>query len=422
MKSFQKICLSLITMISIGAFAQEFDANIQLRPRYEYRNGYKSLLKDTDLPTSFISQRSRVNFNFKQEKLKVKLTMQNVRTWGDVATKTLTDKNGVALFEAWAQYDFDADWSAKVGRQVISYDNQRIFGESDWNQEGQSHDAAVLSFHPKNNQLDLGIASNAAAENLLEPTTAYTTNYKQMQYAWYHTNFDKLGMSLLVLNTGYQYLNTTADLKIANSQTYGTFLTYKTTKWDTNLGLYGQSGKKIAGTDTNKLNTYYVGINLGYAVNTNFKAALGYELLSGKNQDDTSTDNKSFTPLFGTNHGFNGYMDYFYVGNHLNTVGLQDIFLKLNYTQNKWQFNLTPHLFSAPAKVYKAGNKLSSDLGTELDFTTSYAVQKDVTFSAGYSQMFASSTLKYLKGADNSLTNNWAWVMVSISPRIFTSK
>ncbi|PWA04673.1 hypothetical protein DB895_10410 [Flavobacterium psychrotolerans] len=420
-----KISLSLLGLVGLSSYGQEFDANIQLRPRYEYRNGFKTLLKDNDLPTSFISQRSRINFNFKQEKLKVKLTLQNVRTWGDVATKTTADKNGIGLFEAYAQYDFNAKWSARIGRQVISYDNQRIFGEIDWAQEGQSHDAAVFSYHPTNHQLDFGIASNANAENLLEPATAYTTNYKQMQFAWYHTQFGKLGMSLLVLNTGYQYAKTSTELNIANSQTYGTFLTYKTGKWDTNLGLYGQSGKKInaVSTDTNTLNAYYAGLNLGYAVNPNFKATLGYELLSGKNQNDTSSDNKSFTPIFGTNHGFNGYMDYFYVGNHLNSVGLQDVFLKLNYTHNKWQFNLMPHLFSAPAKVYKAGNKLSGNLGTELDFTTSYAVQKDITFTAGYSQMFASSTLKFLKGGiNNSYTNNWVFVMVSINPRIFTSK
>ena len=32
--------------ISIGLQAQEFDANLQLRPRYEYRNGYKTLLPE----------------------------------------------------------------------------------------------------------------------------------------------------------------------------------------------------------------------------------------------------------------------------------------------------------------------------------------------------------------------------------------
>ncbi len=42
MKLYQKIGLSLFLMIGTGAFAQELDANLQLRPRYEYRNGFKA--------------------------------------------------------------------------------------------------------------------------------------------------------------------------------------------------------------------------------------------------------------------------------------------------------------------------------------------------------------------------------------------
>jgi hypothetical protein len=65
---------------------------------------------------------------------------------------------------------------------------------------------------------------------------------------------------------------------------------------------------------------------------------------------------------------------------------------------------------------------MDSYLGTELDFTTSYALQKDITASAGYSQMFGSTTLERLKGGNASNTNNWVWVMVSFSPRIFATK
>ena len=91
-------------------------------------------------------------------------------------------------------------------------------------------------------------------------------------------------------------------------------------------------------------------------------------------------------------------MDYFYVGNHQNSVGLQDAYLKLNYTQNKWQFTLMPHVFSAPNTVLDAANKkMDSYLGTELDFTASYTLQKDIVASAGYSQMFGSATLERLK-------------------------
>ena len=68
MKSLKTIGLSLLGMISLTTYAQEFDVNLQLRPRYEYRNGFKSLMPIGENSTSFVSQRSRLNFNFKQEK------------------------------------------------------------------------------------------------------------------------------------------------------------------------------------------------------------------------------------------------------------------------------------------------------------------------------------------------------------------
>lgn len=149
-----RIILSLLFLgFSAAMQAQEFDANLQLRPRFEYRNGYKTLLPEGQEGTSQISQRSRLNLNFKQDDLIVKLTFQNIRTWGDVPTTTTADKNGVAIFEAWAQYNFTEKWSARVGRQVLSYDNQRIMGEIDWLQQGQSHDAVLVTFRPKTSSL-----------------------------------------------------------------------------------------------------------------------------------------------------------------------------------------------------------------------------------------------------------------------------
>lgn len=420
MKLLKIIGLSFLGMLSMGAYGQALDVNLQLRPRYEYRNGFKSLLPNGEKATSFISQRSRLNLNYKQEKLKSKVTFQNIRTWGDVATTAQADKNGIALFEAWAQYDFNAKWSARIGRQVISYDNQRIFGEIDWAQQGQSHDAAVITFHPINHQLDLGFALNASAENLLEPKTAYATNYKSMQYAWYHTQLSKLNLSLILLNTGYEFENTSGNLEIDYKETFGIYLSLKERKWDTNFGAYGQTGKSSA----KNVSAWYAGAYLGYAVTDRLKAGLGYEYLSGKSQSDTSSDIKSFSPIFGTNHGFNGFMDYFYVGNHQNSVGLQDAYLKLNFTSNKWQFTVMPHVFNAPNTILDAYNKkMDSYLGTELDCTASCNIQKDIVASVGYSQMFGSGTLERLKKVtDAAKTNNWVWVMVSFSPRLFTLK
>ena len=417
----RQIAMLIVMVLGGTTFAQEVNANLQLRPRYEYRNGFKGLMPDTELPTSFVSQRSRLNLNFKQEKISAKLTLQNVRTWGDVKTTTTNDKNGIILFEAWGQYQFDENWSTRVGRQVISYDNQRIFGEIDWLQQGQSHDAAVVSYKKGKHQLDFGAALNADSEDLFR--NLYTTNYKNMQYAWYHTDFSNFQMSLLALNTGFQYEQpSTTNLEIDYIQTFGTFLKYKKNKLDADLSLYAQTGKGKLTSNNTTVNAYNVGVNINYAVTNEVKAGLGYEYLSGKDQTDTENIIKSFNPIFGTNHAFNGFMDYFYVGNHKNTVGLQDVYLKLNYAPNKWNFAVTPHVFMTAADVK---NPLASDimdnyLGTEVDVTVGYSLHKNIGISAGYSQMFGTETLEVLKGGNKDLDNNWAYVMVNFNPKIFS--
>ena len=419
----KKIVLPIFAIFGMSSFAQEINADLQIRPRYEYRNGLKGLMPDNELPTSFISQRSRLNLNFKEDKITAKFSFQNVRTWGDVKTTATNDKNGIMLFEAWGQYNLDENWSTRIGRQVISYDNQRIFGEIDWAQQGQSHDAILLSYKKGENQLDFGAALNADTEGLYRDL--YVTNYKNMQYAWYHTNFSNLQMSLLALNAGFQYEEAiTTDLKVDYMQTFGTYLKYKKNKFDADLGIYAQTGKGKLVTENTTVSAYNVGLNLNYAFTDKFKMSVGYELLSGKDQTDSDNKIKSFNPIFGTNHAFNGFMDYFYVGNHKNTVGLQDLFIKFNYSSNKWKFNATPHLFMTAADVIdplNATKTMDSYLGTEIDLVASYDLHKNIGISAGYSQMLGSKTLEVLKAGNKGNDNNWAFIMININPKIFTS-
>lgn len=417
MEIVKKTCLLVFLIIGTFGFAQEVAVDLQIRPRFEFRNGVRSPLLDTDNPTSFIVQRSRLNVNFKQEKLSAKLSIQDIRTWGDAATTATAGKNGLAVFEAWANYHFNDNWSTRLGRQALVYDNERILGGIDWLQQGQSHDAALITYKKGKSQLDLGFALNANAENLVAPKTPYTTNYKSMQYAWFHNNWSKINMSLLFLNTGYEYEKSSSVLEVDYKQTFGTYIIYKENKWDANFGFYGQTGQSTG----KQLGAWYASGFVNYAIVDSFSAGLGYEFLSGKDQNDTDTKLKSFTPLFGTNHAFNGLMDYFYVGNHQNNVGLQDAYLKLNYKNKKCQFTLVSHVFNAPNKVLDSqNNTMNSYLGTEIDLTASYVLQKDIMITGGYSHMFTSSTMERVKNVTNaSNSNNWAWLMININPRLF---
>ena len=421
--SHKLVVIISILMVTADSIAQDFDVNLQLRPRFEYRNGFKELMKDGNYPTSFVSNRSRLNFDFKQEKIKAKVSFQNVRVWGDVNTTATADKNGVALFETWFSYDLNANWSAKVGRQIISYDNQRIFGALDWAQQGQSHDALVMHYAKDKTQLDFGSAISNGGENLIE--TLYNTSYKNLQYVWFNTKFTNSSVSLLALNTGYQFENTDEKtFENAYMQTVGGFTKFQNTNWYGDLGAYVQTGETALVTKKEAILAYNVGVNLGYKFNPNFKAELGFEYLSGKAQDDTDSKMKSFTPLFGTNHGFNGFMDYFYVGNYKNTVGLKDFYGKLAYEKNKFQIAVAPHLFYSAAQIFDpiTTEKQSSELGTEIDLTCLYKLDKNITVSGGFSKMFGTTSLEQLKGGNKDNDNNWAWVMVSFHPNLFSYK
>lgn len=405
-----------LLLFTFPVFAQTFETDLQLRPRFEYRNGYKTLLTEQQDAAAFISQRSRINFNFEQESLELKLSLQNVRVWGDVPTMRTADNNGIALFEAYGQYSLSPQFRFKLGRQVLSYDNQRILGEVNWAQQGQSHDAALFTWLPKEkHRLDVGVALNAPGETLND--VPYTINsYKNMQFAWYHLDRPNVSFSFLVMNTGYEFTNGVDEQETDYLQTYGAFHKFSKGNFSGDIAAYGQTGNRNDKT----VSAWYGGINLNYDLSGALKIGAGTEYLSGTEMGGNGNIN-SFTPLFGTNHGFNGHMDYFFVGNHQNNVGLLDIYGKLIYSKNKFSFKATPHFFSSAADIFDGTGTADNYLGTEVDLAAGYKFSKVVSLNVGYSQMFGTDSLEILKGGDSGKTQNWAWVMVNFSPTIFSS-
>ena len=56
MKTIKKIVLTVVLGISGSTIAQNFDVDLQLRPRFEFRNGVRSPLLNSDDATSFIEE------------------------------------------------------------------------------------------------------------------------------------------------------------------------------------------------------------------------------------------------------------------------------------------------------------------------------------------------------------------------------
>ncbi len=426
----KKPVYTLILVIVLAGFAiettsaQEVKISAELRPRYEMRHGYKTLAPDDVKAANFVSQRTRLNAYYKNDNYRFYLSLQDVRVWGDVPQLNNGDVYGTAIHEAWGEVKLSEKFSIKAGRQEIVYDDHRIFGNVGWAQQARSHDAAILKFAPAaKHSIDVGLAYNANGESLFKQD--YTVNsYKTFQYGWYHGDFDNLGVSFLVLNSGLAYMDYSdsakIEQKIAFSQTIGPRFTYKGNGFGVNLAAYYQGGKNGS---NQSLSAFYFNIDANHHLGKDFNIGLGIEYLSGTDRQERAKggDDKSFTPLYGTNHKFNGWMDYFYVGTHGGDVGLLDISVPIKYTKDKFSVTLVPHFFSAAATVAVAQadgswKDYDNGLGTEIDLMLSYAVSNEVSVQAGYSQMFASETMQVLKGGNHENTNNWAWLMLTFKP------
>ena len=417
----QILLVIMVALFATPLFAQEFNLSGELRPRYENKYGFKTLRNAGEEAGNFISQRTRINFDFKNSKMEFKVALQNVRVWGDVSTLA-ADDNAISFHEAWAKAILSEKWSMKFGRQEIIYDDSRIFGNVGWAQQARSHDAFLVKFTPNSDhRVDVGIAYNSDSQAGIDALYSNAAGYKTFQYGWYHGKFDKIGVSFLLLNTGIEYVENEGaeneDNTIDYMQTIGPRVTFKDGAISADASIYFQTGKSL---DNSVSASYFAG-NFNYKITDNFKAGIGGEYLSGKDMDDASTDINSFAPLFGTNHKFNGWMDYFYVGNHANNVGLTDIYLNIGFTKDKFSVKLIPHYFASAAKVLDTnGNEMDNYLGTEIDFVMGYKISKSINLNAGYSQMLATNSMEVVKGGgDSGEANSWAWVMITFKPNLF---
>ena len=430
----KKLILIFIIGLMSGLFsgnaeAQKVTISGELRPRYEYRHGYRDLMNEGADPANFVSQRTRLNLKYSGELFSVGFSLQDVRVWGDVSQLNKSDVNGTSIHEAWGEMKLYQNIYLKVGRQEISYDDQRIFGAVNWAQQARSHDAAIVKYSSGKHKVHFGVALNAIKESHYK-VEYDLKNYKALQYLWYHGDFNKFGVSFLFLNNGLEYTDNsdTANVKqkVAYSQTVGPRISYKGGKLKANAAFYYQGGKNKA---NRSLSALYFAADASYAINM-FSVGAGFEYLSGTQSDEIGVadkTDKSFTPFYGTNHKFNGWMDYFYVGNYSGQTGLVDISVPVKFKKNKFSAMLITHYFMTAATVKGVDSEgkpkdFSSGLGTEIDFAIGYAVSKTLAFKAGYSQMFATETMEMVKNGSKSETSNWGWMMLIFKPNFFTSK
>ena len=409
----KKQYLILGLLLASFQFAQaQFSLEGEFRPRSEYfgnggnfTGGSFPAQTATNADEGFIrtSVRAAIKATYATETYKVHMNFQEVFVFGDRQQIATAGNGNFRVQEAWADLKLGEFSTLKVGRQQLSYDDQRILGGLGWAQQARTHDAVVYKYKKDGYNLDIGASLNTVADEVYNNVTLFT--YRDMGFLRANKKFGKLNFSALALVNTFQNGTTVSPSGSdkATLITAGLHASYKKGALGLSSNLFLQEGNRMVGSYQDVSGAYLASLDATIKGSDKVTFLAGVEAISG-----TKDDSAAFFPLFGTNHKFNGLIDRFYVGNHANANGLVDI----NFGA---KFGL-PKGYSLTAKFHNFSEESGDGdaLGNELDLIIAKGF-KGFKLVGGYSHFFEPSAVADLPTTKD--TQNWAWLMLVIKPK-----
>ena len=423
-------CMVLAILFSIGLKAQEadnvFNLDAQLMTRGELRaGGFKADSLDKERFSHFALGRYRVIADYQRSWLNVRLTPQYSGVWGQASA-------GLALYEGWAKMQSEKGLFVKIGRQELTYDDGRIIGNDDWTMTAPTHDVVKLGYDGENHKIHLLAAYNQNAENIDNGVIYYSGGlqpYKTMQTLWYHYDTPKktFGVSLLGMNIGMQNADQEHPITYYQ-QLVGTYMSFRPKRWSLEGAFYYQIGKEEHGMT---IDAFMASAKLNVKPSENYNLFAGYDYLSGDKYFNVPPEGglglvfhdkaRGFNAIFGSHHEFYGAMDFFYLSNYVGgfTPGLQNLYFgSIIKPVNGLSINAAYHYYAIATDLDYVNTKT---LGHSVELASSYAFNKAVSVSAGYTFMKGSETMELLNKVSEKRQLHWAWLMLTVSPRLFAT-
>ena len=341
-----------------------------------------------------------------------------------------------------ANYD-ECPWGLKIGRQVLSYGDERLVGGFDWSNYARTFDAAKLTFQGHGFSIDAFSStpvvitrSQCDQSDLFNGTEAH----RELVFSGVYLTIDPLPFGTLDF---YSFLLDQPRGNVANAQ--GLLATPVTTGSLAAHSDFVTLGTRIKG-DPKKLKGWEYSGEFAYQVGTvrgeslsafaatagfgyNFDRRLAiprlyaeYNFASG---DDNAADGhiNTFQNLFPTNHPFYGIMDEFSWQNMHNAMisaqvsPLKSVTVKVDYNAF-WLANTNDVWYRANGLTAvrplsaAAGQNVSNYAGSEVDLVVTWNATKHLQFQGGYSHFFAGSYLQDTGAHDDA---NFSYLQATIT-------
>jgi len=325
------------------------------------------------------------------------------------------------LMEGWIMLGDPAhDFSFKIGRQKLSYGDQRLVGPLEWLNPSRAFDAAKLRYAEASWSLDLFTSSVVNFEdgtfNQSDFIDSSDSRHQIFSGAYLATKW-------IPCNTTTDFylfhLNQDAPAGGTNFATIGTLWKGDPKKlggfyYDTEMAL--QLGK-VGGKDLTAFAGHW---DAGYQFATAWKPRLGVQYnYSPGDSDSTDGDSRTFQNLFPTNHLFYGFMDTTGWANmnnpqlNLSVQPTEKLKIALDYLLF-WNATSDDAWYRANGVTQVRGVSPGADKfrGSELDLTAAYKVNKNLSFLVGYSHYFAGD---YLSDTGASSDADFGYAQVQIN-------
>ena len=389
----------------------------EIRPLGEFRRGYNRMPFADEKAAAFVVQRTRLNLQFKQDRVTSFISFQDVRTFGEERQKR--DEPSLTLHQGWVEVQATENLFFRVGRQQIQYDRGHFIGRNNFNDNGQKHDLLMIKLQNEKQHLHLATAFNQDQPQLFG-TEYDIDNYKFMQILRLYSPFnqDRGSLSVLAFADGYENPDNSDLLYVRGN--YSAFLTYDFPAFTVSLNPAAQNGKTPEGQD---IAAYYLLAEFASSLANNHEYALGFEFISGNDGENTQDEKlRVFNPTYSRGNGPNGFMDYFTnFPVHTGGAGFWDFYVKnsVNITP-KVAANLDIHaFFLANNYVHANGETIDKYLGLEPDFVLEYQFNDFTELKFVYSFMLGTESMEIVKGGDKNEWAQFSYLMLTVKPKLF---
>lgn len=417
--------ITIILCLICTAFCFTFKTNAQLsidaeyRSRFEMRDGYRQIAIPDNMPSFIISQRTRLSFNYKTENIKLRITPQDVRVWGNEQLASSTgvygDKASLDLLEGYAEIKVGNKSWLSVGRQQLNYDRQRLLAARNWNQNGLSYDAVVLKLNLEPWTIHAGGSWNSLAATI-EDNLYLPNRIKSLNFLWANRAFaNNLNFSFLHIASGVTETDSTNTLHFR--QTTGIYADYKNGNTKLRGNAYYQYGKNNSG---NSISAFLIDAEAAFPIGK-LEPGIGLSYLSGDANVNDANDHL-FNQLYGARHRFFGHMDYFRnFKTHTNQGGLTDLFAYLAYKINsKIRITNIGHYFQLAQTNSITPN--DKKLGYENELMVRYKFYEWGSIKSGYLFYLPTDSFKTLQGYPNGEFSQFFYLEITLKPNLFNSK